>query len=390
MAATYDQGLEPARNDYPEVNHPSHDAPEYVPPQSYSNEPVKPYGTYPAAAPYELSSSKTPSTFGGQTVASPYNNHTQPVPVSQPTADQISSINSEKALPRRAKTIFGCTTLVFILSCIIALLSMAVIGLAAATGIESHRANTNANKMIVLTAQLNSTSQASLREEPVAGSGSESKSTSDSYPNSGSDSDPASSNTNPGSKTTTSDTGSNSGSNSGSGSNSSSGSDSNPTSNPSSVSPGGTKTITVSAAATTETITVTPTSALSAIDDGCSEDPDKAHGSTYTSYKRFSSLKFTRYCQRDPEGTMLMVIFTTSFQQCMDACASYTTYLPEQFPTGGDKTRCDGLSFIPEWADKAAAAKENSRGNCYLKTGVKSEGGENGKKVAVHAAILEK
>ncbi|KAK4181841.1 hypothetical protein QBC36DRAFT_305886 [Triangularia setosa] len=402
MAATYDQGLEPARNDYPEVNDPAHCAPEYVPPQLYAHEPIKPYGTYVAAAPYELSSSIAPSTFGGQAAAPPYNTHDQPagvsLPVSQPAAGPSSSINSEKALPRRGKTMFGCTSLVFVLSCIIALLSMAVIGLAAATGIESHRANTNANKMEALATQLNSTSQASV-EGPGVTSGSGSKSTSDSNSDSepgtgtgpGSHSNSNSNSNNTGSKST-SDNGSDSGSNSGSGSNSDSDSESNTgsTTPGSGSNPGSTKTVTVSAAVTTETITVTPTSAISTIDDGCSEEPEKAHGSTYTSYKRFKSLKFTRYCQRDPEGSVLMVIFTSNFQQCMDACASYTTYLPENFPSGGDKTKCDGLSFIPEWADKAVASKENSKGNCYLKSGVKSEGGENGKKVKVHAAILLK
>ncbi|KAK0665900.1 hypothetical protein QBC41DRAFT_305729 [Cercophora samala] len=381
MAATYDQGPEPARHDYPEVTDPSHFAPEYVPPQPQANEPIKPYGTYVTVAPYELSSGRAPSTFGGHAAAAPpYNIHDQPagspMPVSPPGGDPSSSMNSEKPLPRRGKTIFGCTTLVFVLSCIIALLSMAVIGLAAATGIEAHRANTNANKMAAMTAELNSTSLA------AAGSGPGLESPS------GSDSDPepepgTGSNSNPGSKST-SDTGSNSGSNSDSDSDSNS-----PGSGSGSSALPGTKTVTVSAAVTTETIMVKPTSAISAIDDGCSENPEKVHGSTYTSYKRFNALTFTRYCQRDPKGTVLLVLFTSNFEQCMDACAAYSTYLPESFPAGGSLTKCDGLSFIPEWADKAVAGKENSRGNCYLKSGVKGEGDENGKKVQVHAAVLK-
>ncbi|KAK4204160.1 hypothetical protein QBC40DRAFT_303841 [Triangularia verruculosa] len=361
MAVTYDDGLQPARHDYPELADPSHCAPEYVPRQAYTSDSVKPNGNYSTVAPYELSSS---STFGVQQTAAapPYNVHDQPTPASQPAPDLSPGESSEKPLPRRGKTILGCTTVVFVLSCIIAVLSMAVIGLAAATGIESHRANTNANKMMEWNAQMNTTSQASTGEGPppaAVSSGSSSEPTSDS----GSDSEPG--------------TGSGSDSNSG------------PPPPPAGTGTG-TKTITVSAAKTTETITVTPASAISAIDDGCSEEPEKAHGSTYTAYKRFNSLKFTRYCQRDPDGTILMVIFTSTFQQCMDACASYTTYLPASFPSGGDKTKCDGLSFIPEWADKSAASKENSRGNCYLKNGVKGEGAENKKKVGVHAAIVTK
>ncbi|KAK4671020.1 hypothetical protein QC764_605810 [Podospora pseudoanserina] len=345
MAATYDQGLEPARHDYPEVTDPSHCAPEYVPPQPLTNEPMKPYGsTYVTpAAPYELSHTReSSSVYGGHaaTAAPPYDMHDQVrLPASPPTADLSSSMSSEKPPSHhRKKTIFGCTTLVFVLSCIIALLSMAVIGLAAAAGMEAHRANTNASRIAVMLAESNSTS-----------GGLESVSDAEPEPGTGS------------------------------------GSDSNTT-------PGSTRTVTVTvsaAAAATETVRVTPASAISAVDDGCSENPEKVHGSTYTSYKRFNSLKFTRYCQRDPDGSLVMVIFTSTFEQCMDACASYSTYVAESFPTGGAKTRCDGVSFIPEWADKAAAGKENSRGNCYLKSGVKGEGGENGKKVKVHAAILQ-
>lgn len=55
---------------------------------------------------------------------------------------------------------------------------------------------------------------------------------------------------------------------------------------------------------------------------------------------------------------------------------------------GGVKMRCDGVSFIFEWVDKVVVGKENLRGNCYLKSGVKGEGGENGKKVKVYVVIL--
>lgn len=47
--------------------------------------------------------------------------------------------------------ICGCSLLTFVLSCIIALLSAAVIGLAAGTGIEASRANDAATKLAAYT-----------------------------------------------------------------------------------------------------------------------------------------------------------------------------------------------------------------------------------------------
>lgn len=55
------------------------------------------------------------------------------------------------------RTICGCTLLVFILSCIIALLSAAVIGLAAATGIEAQRASSAVSSLAALNATATST-----------------------------------------------------------------------------------------------------------------------------------------------------------------------------------------------------------------------------------------
>lgn len=55
---------------------------------------------------------------------------------------------------KEPKKILGCPVLVFILACIIALLSIAIIGLAAATGVEAARANDSENRAASLSAQL--------------------------------------------------------------------------------------------------------------------------------------------------------------------------------------------------------------------------------------------
>jgi len=76
-----------------------------------------------------------------------------PVALSTLGTNAAPSFNSQEPLPMPARTkpttakICGCAPIVFILSCIIALLSVAVVGLAAGTGIESNRANEAASKL---------------------------------------------------------------------------------------------------------------------------------------------------------------------------------------------------------------------------------------------------
>lgn len=59
--------------------------------------------------------------------------------------------------PTKNRTVCGCSLLVFILSCIIALLSAAVIGLAAGTGIEAQRANDAISQLATANALLAAT-----------------------------------------------------------------------------------------------------------------------------------------------------------------------------------------------------------------------------------------
>ncbi|KAK4152501.1 hypothetical protein C8A00DRAFT_34800 [Chaetomidium leptoderma] len=144
MAARFDSGLEPARQDYPEVTHvqQGYGHQQYQQhQQQYPQHQPQPYSDYPqpydpsATTPKPEPPASPPSTFSGQTVASPFSAHAHPVaepPQPKPTA---------------ARTICGYSLLVVVLSCIIALLSAAVIGLAAATGIESQRATSAASSL---------------------------------------------------------------------------------------------------------------------------------------------------------------------------------------------------------------------------------------------------
>ncbi|KAK4231322.1 hypothetical protein QBC38DRAFT_451337 [Podospora fimiseda] len=352
MAATYDTGLEPTRQDYPEVasqREPQqyHGQPYEQQQQSYQTQiqaqpydqqhsaysqpnqqwqqqwqqqqqPYQPshplqytdnYHSHQSADtikpenPFESSHSAPSSTY----VSSPYSSHVQPAAstgsvrgAGGTTTKTAATNNTNKPVPILAMKICGCGILVFVLSCIIALLSAAVIGLSAATGIESQRANENESKLAEARSSLS------------------------------------------------------------------------------------TSTVVV----TTSTFTATPTS-LAFIDDGCAETTTATNGSTYVAYSQFGSIKFTRYCNRDAEGEVIYSLFTSSFSTCMDACAAYTMFIPRNFGNA-EKATCTAVSFIPEWVDKAFASKSKAKGNCYMKAGPQNLTTlvVPDKTVDVHAAIL--
>ncbi|KAK3987836.1 hypothetical protein QBC44DRAFT_330648 [Cladorrhinum sp. PSN332] len=355
MAATYDTGLEPTRQDYPEVasqrepqqqqqlyqtqiqarpydqqhqayvqpnqqwqpqyqtydqqNQPWPQQPQQPQQQAYQQSHPLPYtdsyhsyerpdSTKPEN-PFEPGHSAPSSTY----ISSPYSSHAKPAVSAASSRAAVGTAATNKAnkpVPILAMKICGCSILVFVLSCIIALLSAAVIGLSAATGIESQRANENENRL--------ASARSSLSTSTVV--------------------------------------------------------------------------------VTTSTFTATPTS-LASIDDGCAETTSATNGSTYVAYSQFGSMKFTRYCKLDAEGEVIYSLFTSSFSTCMDACAAYTMFVPRNFGNV-EKATCTAVSFIPEWVNKADALRATAKGNCYMKAGpqnlttlVTPE-----KSVDVHAAIL--
>ncbi|KAI0889213.1 uncharacterized protein GGS22DRAFT_184787 [Annulohypoxylon maeteangense] len=200
---------------------------------------------------------------------------------------------------RRPTTVWGCSILVFVLSAIIAILSAAVIGLAAGTGVEASRAN-NAEARL-----------ASMTGSPA--------------------------------------------------------------------------TVTVTAA------TSSP-SDFSTVDKGCSKNSASVTGTTYAS-QFFDRQTFKIYCNSDAPNNPISSLFVGNFDDCMDACAFYTYYIPSDFPTNAtsNNATCAGVSYIPAWTNRTTAQDGGAPGNCYLKPGPQNQTALNNPNIggfAVHAAIL--
>ncbi|KAI0106194.1 hypothetical protein GGR51DRAFT_518200 [Nemania sp. FL0031] len=131
---------------------------------------------------------------------------------------------------------------------------------------------------------------------------------------------------------------------------------------------------------------------LPVIDRGCSSNPDAVTATRYTS-AFFDRSTYTIYCNNDAPNPPLQSLFVGNFDDCIDACASYSTYTSGNFPnvTSGNFT-CSGVSFIPDWTNRTTALQFNAPGNCYLKPGPQNSTAlthPNSDGPAVHAAILE-
>ncbi|OTB06499.1 hypothetical protein M426DRAFT_318907 [Hypoxylon sp. CI-4A] len=279
MPPRYDEAPELALHNYPEVHHPP-SVPE-----------VAPYGQHAPATPVKVDQFTNPSisqpTFIPLENTAPssyaYDHHSAYGPV--PQSDYSKA-------PKR---ILGCSILVFILSLIIAILSVAVIGLAAGTGVEANRANDAEARLAAMN--------------------------------------------------------------------------------------GSSATTTVTAPASTPTI-----------DRGCSNDSSTVTGSTYTS-DFFNRPTFRIYCNSNAPNIPLSSLWVGNFDDCIDACASYTYYIPSDFNSTSNNATCAGISFVPEWTNRTTAIEGTAPGNCYLKPGPQNETALETPNIgpggAVHAAILE-
>ncbi|KAI1811369.1 hypothetical protein GGS20DRAFT_563212 [Poronia punctata] len=132
---------------------------------------------------------------------------------------------------------------------------------------------------------------------------------------------------------------------------------------------------------------------ISNIDRGCSADPDAVTATRYTS-QYFDRPTFKIYCNSDAPNSPLQTLFVGNFNDCMDACASYTTFTPGNFPniSRSSNFTCSGVSFIPAWTNRTTALELDAPGNCYLKPGPQNTTAlthPNGDGDAVHAAILQ-
>ncbi|KAI0017198.1 hypothetical protein F4780DRAFT_782517 [Xylariomycetidae sp. FL0641] len=285
MSPRYDEAPELAQPDYPEVHH--------LTPRPEVAQPY--YGYYPKPPVSPGGSTNDQTTLNAQ-YASPSTGY----PASQNPFQEKQTVTGSAlpvtAHPKAAKRICGCTVIVLVLSTIVALLSGAVIGLAAGTGIEASRANDAEAKLASM-----------------------------------------------------------------------------------------------SASRPTVTVTASSATSTSGIDNGCSEDGDGVSGTTYTTkYNERST--FTIYCNSDTPIAPLLSLFVGNFDDCMDACAFYSHYIPEDFAskaTAANAT-CDAVSFIPAWTNRTFALDGYAPGNCYLKPGPQNTTALTNPNVGtpVHAAIL--
>ncbi|ORY58100.1 uncharacterized protein BCR38DRAFT_76399 [Pseudomassariella vexata] len=282
MAPRYDEAPEVAPQYLPEVHHPPA-APEFAGYQS----------------PATPTSIKREDSF-------------QPgfAPAGQPGStlgyDQQSAYQGANADPSAAgrhpkkRIVCGCSVVVLVLSIIIAILSAAVIGLAAGTGLEASRANNAELRLASLTS---------------------------------------------GGATTT---------------------------------------------GTAPSATSTSVTDFSRLDRNCSSDSSGVSGTEYTS-SFFNKPTFEVWCNSDTPNSPVQSLFVGNFDDCMDACASYTFFIPSDFSneTITNQT-CAGVSFIPLWTNRTAAVKGTAPGNCYLKPGPQNRTALSTPNIGTecHAAIL--
>ncbi|EAA32557.2 hypothetical protein GE21DRAFT_6674 [Neurospora crassa] len=137
----YDDGLEAASQNFPEV----------VPPQTHAYN-AQQHQQYPEA--YHDSPpvpKQTPSPYSPSQPSPGYGGATT---IAGSTIESQAHGGDAHTTPKndgKRRMICGCSLLTFVLSCIIALLSAAVIGLAAGTGIEASRANDAVHKLAAYT-----------------------------------------------------------------------------------------------------------------------------------------------------------------------------------------------------------------------------------------------
>ncbi len=105
----------------------------------------------------------------------------------------------------------------------------------------------------------------------------------------------------------------------------------------------------------------------------------------------FGTDTYTIFCNSDAPGSPLLSLFTADFNSCMDACASWSKYMPAVLnSTTSVNATCEAVSFIPLWTVRANASAGGAPGNCYLKPGPQNESALSSKSIGteVHCALL--
>ncbi|KAK1994276.1 hypothetical protein LX36DRAFT_660716 [Colletotrichum falcatum] len=124
---------------------------------------------------------------------------------------------------------------------------------------------------------------------------------------------------------------------------------------------------------------------FSSISNNCSNSDEKTTGTTYTT-DFFGKKTFVQFCNSNAPNPPIMSLFTANFDNCMDACAAFTSYEPG---FSGNAT-CQGVSFIPLWTTREGAVAGKAPGNCYLKPGPQTRDGLETPNIGTecHAAIM--
>ncbi|KAI0096787.1 hypothetical protein GGR51DRAFT_492002 [Nemania sp. FL0031] len=125
------------------------------------------------------------------------------------------------------------------------------------------------------------------------------------------------------------------------------------------------------------------------IDRGCSSNPESATGTFYTS-QAFGSPSFKILCNTDIGISPVQSLFVSNFDDCIDACASYSFYTAGNFPGSSpsdNNLTCNAVSFITQWTNRSVALSNNAPGNCYLKPGPLANASLSGGEV--HIALLQ-
>ncbi|TQN73166.1 hypothetical protein CSHISOI_02323 [Colletotrichum shisoi] len=142
-------------------------------------------------------------------------------------------------------------------------------------------------------------------------------------------------------------------------------------------------------ASATATVTVpsaTPTAtSFASLTNNCSNKDETTTGQTYTT-DFYGKRTFVQFCNSNAPNAPLMSLFTANFNNCMDACAAFSSYEPG---FNGNAT-CEGVSFIPLWTTRSGAVEGKAPGNCYLKPGPQSREGLETPNIGTecHAAII--
>ncbi|KAF4962447.1 hypothetical protein FSARC_9476 [Fusarium sarcochroum] len=117
------------------------------------------------------------------------------------------------------------------------------------------------------------------------------------------------------------------------------------------------------------------------ITNGCSAKKDTISGTSYTS-DFFNNAKFTMYCNTNAPRDPIFSLFSGSFHGCIEACSNWNNNNKTKADT------CEGVSFVPFWADIDKAAGNDAPGDCYLKPGPQSKG-KLDDAPDTHAALLK-